>query len=147
MKPDRGIIRSQTDDGWYVKPVKKGQTPRPFFDVVYGDRTASYKQAKAFNAQLRPFKGKVRNHLNAYTGKKDPELPVGISLTTRTQINKGGQGDQLIYNFKVSCPGTTFKLKTVYIGTAWTWKGNYETALKKAKAIRADALKALSRDV
>lgn len=76
-------------------------------------------------------------------GRPRPDLPIGITLATRTQINKGGKGSQLIFNFKVNRLGS--KQTTVYIGTEFTWEHNFDAALEKAIAIRERSKQAVKR--
>lgn len=140
---DHGIVRNSVDDGWYVVPVKSWQTPNVFYDVAYGDSHRSYNEAQKHNALLRPYKDGFRNHQIPPRSKKYPDLPVGITLSTRVLHNKGGKGTQLIYNFKVS--RINARPTTVYIGTSLTWEHNYEAALRKAIAIRESSKQAAAK--
>jgi len=135
IHPDHGIVRNQTDDGWYVLPIKSGKSPRAFFDAAYAHApNASYAAAKAYNDALRPYTDAVRHYRNQRSDKGRPDLPVGITLATRKSVNRGGKSSQLLYSFKVST--LRGKPVNVYIGTANTWEANFAKALKKAVAIR-----------
>lgn len=141
-EPELGIVRSLTDDGWYVLPVSSGVSPKPFFDVAFnGHPNQSYAAAVEHNKALRPYKVPVRNYKKNRSDKGWPDLPVGITLAVHTSLNRGGRGTQTIYSFKV----TRLKRKTttVYIGTVNTWEGNFERALEKAIEIRERSRKAL----
>jgi hypothetical protein len=131
---EHGIVRNSADDGWFVIPVKNGQSPNVFYDVTYGNSHRSYDEAQKHNAVLRPYKDGFRNHQIPPRSKRHSVLPVGITLSTRVLRNKGGKGTQLIYNFKVC--RIQARPTTVYIGTAITWEHNYEAALRKAIDIR-----------
>lgn len=133
--PDYGIIRNQTDDGWYVRPIRSGKSPRVFYDVAFSrDPGSSYAAAKEHNDQLRPYIAPIRNQANQRSDKARPDLPVGITLATRKSVNRGGKGSQLLYSFKVS--PLRGKPVNVYIGTANTWEANFAKALERAVAIR-----------
>lgn len=131
IKPEHGILRNNTDDGWYVLPIKRGTSPKPFFDAAFkNDPVLSYKAAKHFNAGLRPYVKPIKNYSKTKSNKINKELPVGISLASSYRLNPGGKGKTLVYNFKVSL--LSGKPTTVYIGTEATWLSNYDAALKKA---------------
>jgi len=132
---EHGISRNETDDGWYVKAVKKSTAPKPFFDVAYGGSAgASYLAARDYNLKLRPYKGTLRNYTVARCDKSHPELPVGITLSVLDRLNRGGKGTTKVYSFSVSM--LNGKSTTVYIGTANTWQTNYAAALEKAIGVR-----------
>ncbi|RRW40431.1 hypothetical protein EGJ52_21595, partial [Pseudomonas luteola] len=117
IHPDHGIIRNRTDDGWYVAPIRSGESPKAFFDAAYDfDPGASYIAAKELNDQLRPYIAPIRNQANQRSDKGRPDLPVGITLATCTKLNRGGKGSQLLYSFKVT--PLRGKPVNVYIGTA-----------------------------
>ncbi|MBH3441440.1 hypothetical protein VPH49_24500 [Pseudomonas luteola] len=142
VHPDHGIVRNQTDDGWYVLPVRSGESPRAFFDAAYDfDPGASYIAAKAYNDALRPYTDAVRHYRNQRSDKGRPDLPVGITLATRKSVNRGGKGSQLLYSFKIST--LRGKPVNVYIGTANTWETNFAKALERAVAIRERSREAL----
>ncbi|MFK4136761.1 hypothetical protein ACI2KR_31510 [Pseudomonas luteola] len=142
IHPDHGIVRNQTDDGWYVLPIKSGKSPRAFFDAAYDfDPGASYAAAKELNDQLRPYIAPIRNQANQRSDKGRPDLPVGITLATRKSVNRGGKGSQLLYSFKVS--PLRGKPVNVYIGTANTWEANFAKALERAVGIREKSREAL----
>jgi len=140
--PDHGITRSRTDDGWYVAPIRSGESPKAFFDAAYDfDPGASYIAAKELNDQLRPYIAPIRNQANQRSDKARSDLPVGITLARRKSVNRGGKGSQLLYSFKVS--PLRGKPVNVYIGTANTWEANFAKALERAVAIREKSREAL----
>lgn len=133
--PEAGIVRMPSDDGWYVKPIRSGVAPKPFYDMSYAeDRAASYAAALAYNAVLRPFAEPIRNVQKNSSRKANPELPVGITLATREMKNRDGSYGQTVYSFKVS----TFngKGKSVYIGNQNTLHRNYDAKLEAAIELR-----------
>lgn len=142
---EHGIVRNSADDGWFVIPVKSGQTPKVFYDVAYGDSHRGYIEAKKHNSVLRPYKDGFRNHQISPRSKRHSDLPVGITLSSRVLRNNGGKGTQLIYNFKVS--RIQARSTTVYIGTSITWKHNYEAALRKAIDIREFSKQAATKGI
>lgn len=134
-EPEYGIARSDTDDGWYVMPVRGSTAPKPFFDVAYGRSSeASYLAAREHNLTLRPYREPVKNYTVSPSNKAHPELPVGITLKVSDKLNRGGKGNTRVHSFAVSllCGKST----TVYIGTANTWQDNYKAALEKAINVR-----------
>ncbi|WP_407364480.1 hypothetical protein HKW97_24955 (plasmid) [Pseudomonas luteola] len=138
IHPDHGISRNRTDDGWYVAPIMSGESPKTFFDAVYAHApNASYAAAKAYNDALRPYTDAV----NQRSDKGRPDLPVGITLATRTKLNRGGKGSQLLYSFKVT--PLRGKPVNVYIGTANTWEAHFAKALERAVGIREKSREAL----
>ncbi|WP_434141426.1 hypothetical protein JQR84_23825 (plasmid) [Pseudomonas luteola] len=144
--PDHGITRSRTDDGWYVAPIRSGESPKAFFDAAYDfDPGASYIAAKELNDQLRPYIAPIRNQANQRSDKARPDLPLGITLATRKSVNRGGKGSQLLYSFKVS--PLRGKPVNVYIGTANTWEANFSQALQRAIAIRERSRELLLKPV
>lgn len=139
---EHGIVRNDANDGWYVLPIRSGESQKPFYDLVLGGPGASYAAAQAYNAQLRPFKNQIRHHRASPANKKNPSLPLGITLSVRNTLNKGGKGSQMIYSLRVSLFQNN-KTKTVYVGTENTWIANFDSALKKAMRLREQARKSL----
>ncbi|AYN96981.1 hypothetical protein EAW52_25165 [Pseudomonas sp. LTJR-52] len=142
IHPDHGITRNRTDDGWYVAPIRSGESPKAFFDAAYSHApNASYAAAKAYNDALRPYTEAVRHYRHQRSDKGRPDLPVGITLATRTKLNRGGKGSQLLYSFKVT--PLRGKPVNVYIGTANTWEAHFAKALERAIGIREKSREAL----
>jgi hypothetical protein len=142
ISPEHGVVRNNTNDGWYVVPVKSGVSPKPFFDAAYENNSErSYAAAKKHNATLRPYKAGIRNQQVNPSTKANQELPVGITLAKRTTLNRGGKGTQQRYTFKVTLIGGGSV--NVYIGTARTYQQNYGKALEKAISLRETSKKAL----
>ncbi|WP_455233439.1 hypothetical protein [Geopseudomonas aromaticivorans] len=145
IDPEHGIVRNNADDGWYVVPVSRGVAPKPFYDAAFDrDPGVSYAAAKVHNAELRPFKGFVRNHRIQRKDKARQDLPIGITFAIVDKANQRGQGRTMTYNFKVSLHSGLST--TVYIGTQNTWERNYEKCLAKAIEVRERSRAALLKD-
>jgi len=141
-EPGYGIVRNDTNDGWYVKAVKRSTAPKPFFDIAYGGSAgASYLAAREYNLALRPYKGTLKNYTVSRSDKAHPELPVGITLSVLDRLNRGGKGTTKVYSFAVSL--FSGKSTTVYIGTSNTWQVNYLAGLEKAIKVREKSRAAL----